>query len=62
MIKIINGIKYDTEIADKKTFLSVGVFMSETDYFDETLYQNKAGEYFLYIEGGLASRHCETYG
>lgn len=62
MNKIINGIKYDTEIADKKTYLSVGVFMSETDFYDETLYQNKTGEFFLYIEGGLTPLLCETRG
>jgi len=57
MKKIINGSIYSTETARK-----IGEFehsnRSSFDYFIETLYQTRAGKYFLHGEGHASSRYA----
>ncbi len=57
MKKIINGSIYSTETARK-----IGAFehsnRSSFDYFIETLYQTRAGKYFLHGEGHASSRYA----
>lgn len=61
MKKIINGKRYDTNTAQK-----MGAFYHldrrDFHYFWETLYRKTTGEYFLYGEGGPASKYAETVG
>ena len=61
MKKILNGKKYDTAIS-----CSVGndSYSNPRDfnYWEETLYQKKNGEFFLYGEGGPLSRYREEIG
>ena len=57
MKKIINGSIYNTETARK-----IGAFEHSNrrsfDYFIETLYQTRAGKYFLHGEGHASSRYA----
>lgn len=59
MRKIINGKKYDTETAKELGDYWNGLGGSDFRNFFETLYQKKTGEYFLYREGGPASKYAE---
>ena len=62
MKKIINGRKYNTETA--KAIATTGYEGSCRDFqwWEETLYQKKTGEYFLAGEGGPASKYCVSTG
>ena len=56
MKKIICKVEYDTdnsEIVSKNTFGNFG----EPDGYEETLYVTKDGKYFLYVNGGEASKY-----
>lgn len=58
MKKIIAGRLYDTDTAKEigwNGYSNSGDF----HYWQETLYQKKTGEYFLFGEGGPASRYRE---
>ena len=59
MRKIINGKKYDTETAKELGDYWNGLGGNDFRKFYETLYQKKTGEYFLYGEGGPASKYAE---
>lgn len=52
MKKIINGKKYDTDTAKEVGYSNNGLLSTDIDYIEETLYQKKTGEFFLYGEGG----------
>lgn len=58
MKSIINGKKYDTETA--KEIGCDGNNLSRRDFkwWAEVLYQKRTGEFFLYGEGGPASRYA----
>ena len=58
MKKIINGKKYDTETANIIAGSSHGC-ASDINFWSETLYRKTNGEYFLYGEGGPASKYRE---
>lgn len=62
MKKIINQKRYDTETA--KSCGSWGNDYSKRDFqwCEETLYQKKTGEFFLYGEGGPMSKYAERVG
>lgn len=49
MRKIINGKTYDTETAKEVAIL---IRSCERDYFEETLFLKRTGEFFLYGEPG----------
>lgn len=59
MRKIINGRKYDTETAKELGDYWNGLGENDFENFSEILYQKKTGEYFLYGEGGPASKYAE---
>lgn len=59
MKKVINGAVCDTETATK---LGEASHLTPHDftYWREVLYRTKSGRYFLYGEGGPASRYAEA--
>ncbi len=61
MKKIINGRLYDTETAKE---LGSDSYSNRRDfhYWEETLYQKRTGEFFVYGEGGAASKYAESVG
>ena len=58
MKQIINGRKYNTETAKECGVASHG-YPRDFGYYKETLYCKKNGEYFIFGEGGPASRYAE---
>jgi hypothetical protein len=61
MKKIINGRRYDTETAQQVAEYQHS-YQSEFDYYTETLYRKKGGEFFLHGYGHAASPYCEWVG
>lgn len=61
MKKIINGRRYDT---DSARFIAEDSYSNRTDfnYWSETLYRKNTGEYFLYGEGGPATKYAKSVG
>ena len=61
MKKIIKGRLYDTETAKE---LGSDGYSNRRDfhYWEETLYQKRTGEFFVYGEGGAASKYAESVG
>ena len=61
MKKIIQGVLCDTSTAK---FLGEASYLSDRDFahWSEELYRTKSGKYFLYGEGGPASRYAVTVG
>lgn len=62
MKKIINGKLYDTSTAKLIGADGSNGSHSDFDYFEETLYKKRTGEYFLYGYGGPRSRYSECLG
>lgn len=58
MKKIINNKKYDTETARCVGSNSYS-YPRDFNWFEETLYCKRTGEYFLLGEGGPASKYAE---
>lgn len=56
MKKIINGKRYDTETAQ---LIGSAGYSNRTDFcfWSEELYRKKTGEFFIYGEGGPASKY-----
>lgn len=61
MKKIINGKQYNTTTAQQIGSNSRGL-PGELDYWIETLYSKRTGEYFLHGEGGAGSRYATSLG
>ena len=61
MKRVINGLMYDTEKAEK---IAENSFSAPSDfhYFCETLYRTQAGRYFFTGEGGPMSHYAENIG
>ena len=61
MKKVIQGVLCDTSTAK---FLGEASYLSDRDlaHWSEELYRTKSGKYFLYGEGGPASRYAVTIG
>ena len=61
MTKIINGKRYDTETA---RLVGEASYSNRTDfaYWSEELYQKRTGEFFIYGEGGPASKYSRSTG
>lgn len=61
MKKIFRGRKYDTDTAELVGSVS---YSNRTDFghWSEELYKKRTGEFFLYGEGGPASKYRETVG
>lgn len=62
MKKIINGKKYDTETAKEIASWSDGLSWRDFHHVVETLYMKKTGEFFLFGEGGPATKYAESTG
>lgn len=60
MKNIINGKMYNTETATVKGEYKSRYSYGDFKYFEETLYQKKTGEFFLYGEGGGLSPYKEV--
>lgn len=62
MKKIINGRVYDTEKAKELgTYANYGSWR-DFSHLEETLFRKKTGEYFLFGEGGPATKYAEAEG
>lgn len=61
MKKVINGKLYNTETSK---FLGEDSYSNPSDfnYWLESLFQKRTGEFFLYGEGGPMSRYAQTTG
>lgn len=62
MKKIINGKRYDTDTAKECGTAYSKLGRRDFGYWEETLYQKRTGEFFLYGEGGPASRYAVSAG
>ena len=56
MQKIICKKTYDTESAKLLKKVTFGHF-GETDGWEESLYETESGHFFLYVNGGIHSKH-----
>ena len=61
MKKVIQGVLCDTATAK---YLGSASYLGDRDFahWNEALYRTKSGKYFLYGEGGPASRYAVTIG
>ena len=57
MIKIIDGLRYNTETATKIGEWGNGLYTSDFRWQCESLYVTKKGRYFLVGEGGPATHY-----
>ncbi len=56
MQRVICNKLYDTETATLIKKVTYGVF-GDADGWEETLYQTESGHFFLYTNGGAASKY-----
>lgn len=61
MKKIINGKRYDTDTAKEVGYADFNQPRS-FDWYEETLYQKKTGEFFIYGKGGARSPYNVRLG
>lgn len=59
MKKVINGKLYNTDTAKGMGSYENMADVRSFSHFEETLYRKKTGEFFLYGEGGPASKYAE---
>lgn len=62
MIKVIGGKKYSTDTAKRLGRCYGGANNNDVDYWSETLYRTKSGNYFLHGEGGPLTRYATVNG
>jgi len=62
MKKVINNKVYDTEAAKLLGSSNNGHRPNDFDYYEESLYRTKSGNYFLHGEGGANSRYGVWHG
>ena len=62
MKKIINNKVYDTETAKQVGYHDNGLLHSDLGCVEETLYQKKTGEFFLYGWGGAMTNYSSYVG
>lgn len=62
MKKIISGKRYDTSTAKEVGNASYNGSVTDFQWWDETLYLKRTGEFFIYGEGGPASRYSRSTG
>ena len=62
MKKIINGRMYNTDTAKRLCSADNGSSCRDFSHWEEELYQKKTGEFFLYGEGGPASKYSRSCG
>lgn len=59
MNKIINGKVYNTDTARQIGTWSNGADRTDFSWVEETLYQKKTGEFFIYGQGGANTRYAK---
>lgn len=62
MKKIISGKVYDTETAKQVGVWTNGGSWRDFAHIEESLYQKKTGEFFLFGEGGPMTKYAESAG
>ena len=63
MKKVIRGRLYDTDTAKQISYKAGGAeFSTDFNYWCESLYKKKTGEYFLYCEGGPLTVYASHSG
>lgn len=62
MKKIINGKMYNTDTAKELAGWPSPGGWGDFSHYEETLYQKRTGEFFLYGEGGPMTRYAESAG
>lgn len=62
MKKIIDGKLYNTETAKQIGTWSNSGSWRDFSHMEETLYQKRTGEFFLFGEGGPMSKYAESAG
>ena len=62
MKKIINGKVYDTDKAKEPGIYCSPGNWNDFNYYEETLYQKRTGEFFLFGKGGPMTRYAEAEG
>ena len=62
MKKIINGKMYNTDTAKELAGWSSPGGWGDFSHYEETLYQKRTGEFFLFGEGGPMTRYAESAG
>ena len=62
MKKIINGKRYNTETSKMVGYYWNKKAINDFRHFEEKLYKKKTNEFFLYGEGGPASRYTKSLG
>ena len=62
MIKVLNGKQYNTRTAKRLGSCYGGANNNDVDYWAETLYRTKSGNYFLHGEGGALTRYATVNG
>ena len=62
MKKVINGKVYDTETAKRVGEYEPNPYRSDFNWFCETLYHKKTGEFFLHGDGNANSKYSRSCG
>ena len=62
MKKIIAGKVYDTEKAKELGTYSNGGGWNDFNHYEETLYQKRTGEFFLFGKGNANTKYAEVIG
>lgn len=62
MKKVISGKVYDTETAKRVGEYEPNPYRSDFNWFCETLYQKKTGEFFLHGDGNANSKYSRSCG
>ena len=62
MKKVINGMMYNTETATEIDYYSNNYYTNDFNYYSETLYKTKKGNYFLYGSGNAMSKYSCSVG
>lgn len=62
MKKVINGKAYDTKTAKEIAQWENEGSWRDFRHMEETLYQKRTGEFFIYGEGGPATKYAESEG
>lgn len=60
MKKIINGKVYDTDKAKELGTYSNGGGWNDFNHFEETLFQKRTGEFFLFGKGNANTKYAEV--
>lgn len=60
MKKIINGKVYDTDKAKELGMYCSHGNWNDLNYYEETLYQKRTGEFFLFGKGNADSKYAEV--